>query len=144
MTCVALFGASSLLCGLAPSLPLLLFFRVLQGACGGGLGPSEQTILTDTFPPEKRSQAFAVYGCAVVMAPVLGPTVGGWITENYSWRWIFFINPSQTCGVSELKYFELTDTNSSTQLRLLTSADSCLQSRYATHEMLPNFPIWNM
>jgi DHA2 family multidrug resistance protein len=92
MTCVAMFGASALLCGLAPSLPLLLFFRVLQGAGGGGLGPSEQAILTDTFPEEKRSMAFAVYGFAVVMAPVLGPTVGGWITENYSWRWIFLIN----------------------------------------------------
>ena len=92
MTCVALFGVSSLLCGFAPSLPLLLFFRVLQGAGGGGLGPCEQAILTDTFPQEKRSMAFAVYGLAVVLAPVLGPTLGGFITEHYSWRWIFFIN----------------------------------------------------
>ncbi len=92
MTCVALFGLSSLLCGLAPTLPLLLFFRVLQGAGGGGLGPSEQAILADTFPPEKRGQAFALYGIAVVIAPTIGPTVGGWITDNYDWRWIFFIN----------------------------------------------------
>ncbi len=92
MTCVALFGLSSLLCGLAPTLPLLLFFRVLQGVGGGGLGPSEQSILADTFEPKKRSQAFALYGIAVVMAPTLGPTIGGWITDNFSWRWIFFIN----------------------------------------------------
>ncbi len=92
MICVAIFGLSSLLCGLAPTLPILLFFRVLQGAGGGGLGPSEQAILADTFPPEKRGQAFALYGFAVVLAPTLGPTLGGWITDNYDWRWIFFIN----------------------------------------------------
>src|SRR3974377_2225184 len=71
---------------------MLVFFRVLQGAAGGGLQPSEQSILADPFPPQKRSIAFAVYGGAVVMAPVLGPTVGGWIVDNYSWRWIFFLN----------------------------------------------------
>ena len=92
MTCVFLFTMASLLCGLAPSLGVLVFFRVLQGAAGGGLQPSEQSILADTFPPERRSMAFAVYGMAVVLAPVLGPTVGGWIVDNYSWRWIFFIN----------------------------------------------------
>ncbi|WP_158792116.1 DHA2 family efflux MFS transporter permease subunit [Granulicella sp. L60] len=92
MTCVALFGISSLLCGLAPTLPLLLFFRVLQGAGGGGLAPSEQSILADTFPPEKRSQAFALYGMAIVLAPTVGPTLGGWLTDNFDWRWIFFIN----------------------------------------------------
>ena len=92
MTCVALFGISSLLCGLAPSLPLLLFFRVLQGLGGGGLATSEQAILADTFEPAKRGQAFALYGLAVVTAPAVGPLVGGWITDNYSWRWIFFIN----------------------------------------------------
>jgi DHA2 family multidrug resistance protein len=92
MSCVALFGISSLLCGLAPSLPLLLFFRVLQGAGGGGLGPSEQSILADTFPPEKRGQAFALYGMVIILAPTIGPTVGGWLTDNFDWRWIFFIN----------------------------------------------------
>ena len=92
MTCVFLFTIASLLCGLAPTLGVLVFFRVLQGAAGGGLQPSEQSILADTFSPQKRSMAFAVYGMAVVLAPVLGPTVGGWIVDNYSWRWIFFIN----------------------------------------------------
>jgi len=92
MSCVFLFTIASLLCGLAPTLGMLVFFRVCQGAAGGGLQPSEQSILADTFPPQKRSMAFAVYGMAVVMAPVLGPTVGGWIVDNYSWRWIFFLN----------------------------------------------------
>ncbi len=92
MTCVAGFTASSLLCGLAPTLPLLIFFRVLQGAAGGGLAPSEQAIMADTFPPARRGMAFAVYGMAVVLAPAIGPTLGGFITDHYSWRWIFFIN----------------------------------------------------
>ncbi len=92
MTCVAIFTFSSLLCGLAPNLGMLIFFRVLQGAGGGGLQPSEQAILADTFPPAKRGMAFAVYGIAVVMAPAIGPTLGGWITDNYTWRWIFFVN----------------------------------------------------
>jgi MFS transporter, DHA2 family, multidrug resistance protein len=92
MGCVMLFTVSSFLCGLAPNLPMLIFFRVLQGAGGGGLQPSEQAILADTFPPAKRGMAFAVYGVAVVMAPAIGPTLGGWITDNYTWRWIFFVN----------------------------------------------------
>jgi DHA2 family multidrug resistance protein len=92
MTCVALFTVSSLLCGLAPSLGWLLFFRVLQGAGGGGLAPSEQAMLADTFPGKYFGQAFAIYGVAVVVAPAIGPALGGWITDNYSWRWIFYIN----------------------------------------------------
>jgi DHA2 family multidrug resistance protein len=92
MICVVLFGISSMLCGLAPSLGMLVFFRVIQGAGGGGLAPSEQAILADTFSPKQRGQAFAMYGLAVVCAPAIGPTLGGWITDNYNWRWIFFIN----------------------------------------------------
>jgi MFS transporter, DHA2 family, multidrug resistance protein len=92
MSCVALFTICSFLCGLATSLPMLIFFRIMQGAGGGGLQPSERAILADTFAPEKRSMAFALYGMAVVVAPAVGPTVGGWITDNYSWRWIFFLN----------------------------------------------------
>ncbi|HLW70134.1 MAG TPA: DHA2 family efflux MFS transporter permease subunit [Candidatus Binataceae bacterium] len=92
MTCVALFTASSFLCGIAPSLTVLICARVMQGAGGGGLQPSEQAILSDTFPPEKFGMAFAVYGMAVVLAPAIGPTLGGFITDNFSWRWIFFIN----------------------------------------------------
>lgn len=82
MSCVALFTVSSFLCGIAPSLGLLIFFRVLQGAGGGGLQPSEQSILADTFSPAQRGMAFAIYGMAVVAAPAIGPTLGGWITDN--------------------------------------------------------------
>jgi DHA2 family multidrug resistance protein len=92
MTCVALFTISSFLCGLAPSLGFLLVCRIFQGLGGGGLAPSEQAILTDTFPAAQRGLAFAVYGVAVVVAPAIGPALGGWITDTYSWRWIFFIN----------------------------------------------------
>jgi DHA2 family multidrug resistance protein len=90
--CLFMFTASSLLCGIAPSLGLLLFFRVLQGAGGGGLQPMAQAILADTFPPQQRGLAFALYGITAVTAPTIGPTLGGWITFNYTWRWIFFIN----------------------------------------------------
>jgi MFS transporter, DHA2 family, multidrug resistance protein len=91
-SCLAIFTVSSLLCGLAPSLGFLLLFRVLQGIGGGGLQPMAQAILADTFPPHKRGLAFALYGITAIMAPTIGPTLGGWITFNYSWRWIFFIN----------------------------------------------------
>jgi DHA2 family multidrug resistance protein len=92
MGCVAVFTISSFLCGIAWNLQSLIFFRILQGQGGGGMAPSEQSILADTFPPEKRAQAFALYGVAVIIAPTIGPTLGGWITDNYSWHWIFFIN----------------------------------------------------
>ncbi|HLJ40748.1 MAG TPA: DHA2 family efflux MFS transporter permease subunit [Candidatus Acidoferrales bacterium] len=92
MTCVAVFTISSFLCGLAPSLPMLVFFRVIQGAGGGGLQPISQAILVDSFPREKQGMAMAVYGMGVVVAPTIGPTLGGWITDSFTWRWIFFIN----------------------------------------------------
>ncbi len=92
MTCVVVFTLSSFLCGIAPSLGLLVLFRVIQGIGGGGLQPSEQAILADTFAPKQRGMAFAIYGIAVVTAPAIGPTLGGWITDNFTWRWIFFIN----------------------------------------------------
>jgi DHA2 family multidrug resistance protein len=92
MTCVAMFTIFSFLCGLANSLTMLIVFRIFQGAAGGGLQPSERAILADTFAPAKRSLAFAIYGMAVVVAPAIGPTLGGWITDNFTWRWIFFLN----------------------------------------------------
>jgi MFS transporter, DHA2 family, multidrug resistance protein len=92
MTCLVLFTVSSLLCGIAPSLGAIILFRILQGAGGGGLQPMAQAILADTFPPEQRGLAFALYGVTAVIAPTIGPTLGGWITDNYTWRWIFFIN----------------------------------------------------
>jgi DHA2 family multidrug resistance protein len=92
LLCVVLFTVSSLFCGLAPSLGFMLFWRVVQGVGGGGLAPVAQAILVDTFPPAKRAAAFALFTVVIVTAPAIGPVLGGWITDNYTWRWIFFIN----------------------------------------------------
>lgn len=92
MACVALFTLTSLFCGIAPTLNVMLISRVLQGIGGGGLAPVEQAILVDTFPPAQRASAFALYTVAIVTAPAIGPVLGGWITDNYSWRWVFLIN----------------------------------------------------
>jgi MFS transporter, DHA2 family, multidrug resistance protein len=92
MACVALFTITSFFCGIAPSLGIMLLSRVLQGIGGGGLAPVEQAILVDTFPPDKRASAFALYTVAIVTAPAIGPVLGGWITDNYNWRWVFLIN----------------------------------------------------
>src|SRR5580700_8445983 len=92
LICLGLFTLSSVLCGLAWNLQALLLFRVLQGFGGGGMVPVAQSILADVFPPEKRGQAFALFGVAVVVAPVVGPTLGGWISDNWSWHWCFLIN----------------------------------------------------
>ena len=92
LLCITIFTAASFLCGIAPSLPILLIARVLQGTGGGGLQPMAQAIMADSFDEKKRGQAFALYGLVAVLAPSLGPTIGGWITDNYSWRWIFYIN----------------------------------------------------
>jgi DHA2 family multidrug resistance protein len=90
--CIIGFSITSLMCGLAPSLPLLIVARAFQGITGGGLQPNAQAILADAFPPNKRGQAFAIYGISVVFAPAIGPTLGGWITDNFSWRWVFLLN----------------------------------------------------
>ena len=92
MICVALFTASSLLCAMSTSLDMMLIARVLQGIGGGGMAPTEQSMFADTFPPEKRAQAFALYGLTVVSAPAIGPVLGGWLTDNLSWHWVFLIN----------------------------------------------------
>lgn len=92
MLCIGGFTVASLACGLAGSLPMLIVFRLLQGLAGGGLQPMQQAIVMDSFPPEKRGTAFAITGMTMIVAPVLGPTLGGWITDSYSWRWIFFMN----------------------------------------------------
>jgi MFS transporter, DHA2 family, multidrug resistance protein len=92
LVCLALFTASSVLCGFAWSLQSLLLFRILQGLGGGGMVPVAQSILADAFPPEKRGQGFALFGMAVVVAPVVGPTLGGWLSDNISWHWCFLIN----------------------------------------------------
>src|SRR5262245_12811256 len=86
------FTAASFLCGLAPSLGLLIVFRIIQGACGGGLQPLSQAVLLESFPPQKRGQAMAFWALGIVVAPMLGPVIGGWLTDNYSWRWVFYIN----------------------------------------------------
>jgi DHA2 family multidrug resistance protein len=117
MACVALFTVSSLLCGLAPSLEFLIVCRILQGLGGGGLAPSEQSILADTFPPEKRGMAFAMYGVAVVVAPAVGPTLGGWITDNYTWHWIFLINVPVGLGSLALTWMLLTEPPAETKHR---------------------------
>jgi DHA2 family multidrug resistance protein len=92
MLCILIFTAASFLCGIAPSLPVLLLARVIQGAGGGGMQPMAQAIMADSFEEKKRGQAFALYGLVAVLAPSIGPTLGGWITDNYSWRWIFYLN----------------------------------------------------
>jgi DHA2 family multidrug resistance protein len=92
MLCIVIFTGSSFLCGIAPTLAFLLLFRVFQGVGGGGLQPMAQAIMADSFEPSKRGLAFALYGLVAVLAPSIGPTLGGWITDNYSWHWIFYIN----------------------------------------------------
>jgi MFS transporter, DHA2 family, multidrug resistance protein len=92
LLCIAGFTAASFACGAATSLGMLVVFRLVQGIAGGGLQPTQQAIIIDTFPPEKRGTAFALTGITIIVAPVLGPTLGGWITDNFDWRWIFFMN----------------------------------------------------
>jgi DHA2 family multidrug resistance protein len=109
MACVVIFTISSMLCGFAPSLGLLVFFRILQGAGGGALQPISQAILLESFPKEKQGMAMAIFGMGVVMAPVVGPTLGGWLTDSYSWRWIFLINAPVGVLSLVLTYFLIFD-----------------------------------
>ena len=92
LTCIAMFTVCSFLCGIATSLPQLVMFRLLQGLFGGGLQPSQQSVILDTFEPSQRGKAFSLVAIAVIFAPIIGPTLGGWITDNYTWRWVFLIN----------------------------------------------------
>ena len=117
MACVALFTLSSLACGFAPNLPLLVVFRILQGIGGGGLAPSEQSILADTFKPSQRGAAFAIYGIAVVFAPAVGPTVGGYICDHFSWHWIFLINVPVGIASLLLAHFLLVEPPAETKER---------------------------
>jgi DHA2 family multidrug resistance protein len=106
---IAVFTLNSVLCGLATSLNQLILFRIMQGLAGGGLQPSSQGILLDTFPPEKQGAAQTLFGVAALLAPVLGPTLGGWLTDNYSWRWIFYINLPVGMLAFALSYMLLDD-----------------------------------
>ncbi|MBO7073138.1 MAG: MFS transporter, partial [Acetobacter sp.] len=92
MICLIMFTVTSFLCGMSTSLGSLVFFRLLQGVFGGGLQPTQQSIILDSFPPEKRAAAFGLTSIAAIVGPVIGPTLGGWITDNFSWRWVFFVN----------------------------------------------------
>ena len=92
MTSVTGFTIASLLCGLAPNLPLLVVFRLIQGATGGAMQPLSQAVLLEAFPPHERGKAMGFWGLGIVVAPILGPVLGGWLTDTYSWRWVFYIN----------------------------------------------------
>ncbi|WAJ26306.1 DHA2 family efflux MFS transporter permease subunit [Antarcticirhabdus aurantiaca] len=117
LVCLALFTASSVLCGFAWNIESLLFFRVLQGFAGGGMVPISQSILADSFPPEKRGQAFALFGVAVVVAPVVGPTLGGWLSDNYSWHWCFLINGPVGLIAFALVWYLVQDSKEAQRLR---------------------------
>jgi DHA2 family multidrug resistance protein len=105
MICVALFTGSSFMCALSPNLATMILFRVLQGIGGGGLAPTEQSIFADTFPPAERAKAFAFYGVTVIVAPAIGPLLGGWLTDSFSWHWIFLINLPVGCAALTLIWF---------------------------------------
>src|SRR5208337_1039501 len=106
ITCIVLFTLSSFLCGAAPNLAALIFFRILQGAAGGALVPMSQAIMMETFPVQERGMAMSIFGIGAMFGPVVGPTLGGWITDNLSWRWIFYINmPVGVIAVLMAKYF---------------------------------------
>ncbi|HOI15200.1 MAG TPA: DHA2 family efflux MFS transporter permease subunit, partial [Geobacteraceae bacterium] len=106
ISCIIMFTFSSFLCGMAPNLGALVFFRILQGAAGGALIPMSQAIMMESFPPQEGGMAMAIFGIGAMFGPVVGPTLGGWITDNMSWRWIFYINiPVGVIAVLMAKYF---------------------------------------
>lgn len=106
ITCITLFTLSSLLCGAAPNLATLILFRILQGAAGGALIPTSQAILMETFPPKEQGMAMAIFGIGAMFGPIVGPALGGWITDNLSWRWIFYVNfPIGIIAVAMASYF---------------------------------------
>src|SRR6202162_3256592 len=109
MMSVTGFTIASFLCGLAPTLPLLIVFRVLQGAAGGALQPLSQAVLLEAFPPQDRGKAMGFWGLGVVVAPILGPVVGGWLTDSYSWRWVFYINLPVGLAALALTHFFIFD-----------------------------------
>src|SRR3954449_3382091 len=109
MTSILGFTIASVACGLAPSLPMLIVFRVIQGATGGGLQPLSQAIMLEAFPPDQRGKAMAFWALGIVVAPMLGPVMGGWITENYSWRWVFYINLPVGLLALMMSYFFIFD-----------------------------------
>ena len=131
LTCLGLFTLSSALCAQAWNLDSLLIFRLLQGLAGGGMVPVAQSILADTFPPAKRGQAFAVFGVAVVVAPVIGPTLGGWLADTATWRWCFVINVPTGLLAMGLGALLLQDPEGTAEGRTrarragFTSSDSC-------------------
>ena len=104
MTSVTGFTIASLLCGLAPNLPLLVIFRLIQGATGGAMQPLSQAVLLEAFPPHERGKAMGFWGLGIVVAPILGPVLGGWLTDTYSWRWVFYIN--LPVGIASLDHDE--------------------------------------
>jgi len=114
---IAVFTISSGLCGISTSLGQLIFFRIMQGLAGGGLQPSSQAVLIDSFPPEKQGTAMTIFGVAALLAPILGPTLGGWLTDNYSWRWIFYINLPVGTVAFLASYFLLEDPEYLKQIR---------------------------
>jgi DHA2 family multidrug resistance protein len=122
MICVALFTLASLLCATATSLPQIIFWRVLQGLGGGGLQPSEQSIFADSFPARQRSLAFALYGLTVVVAPAIGPVLGGWLTDSLSWHWVFLINLPVGCVSLVLTWLYVVDSPALVERRRLRLA----------------------
>src|SRR6266851_2788277 len=106
MSSVTGFTIASLLCGLAPNLPLLVLFRLIQGATGGAMQPLSQAVLLEAFPPHERGKAMGFWGLGIVVAPILGPVLGGWLTDSYSWRWVFYINiPVGIASIVMTKFF---------------------------------------